>query len=60
MSNAKRIHNGRGTPDASAHHERRPYWTRAHYDWRFWVALLLMFGAMGIYVMSDDLAFLPR
>ena len=23
-----------------------PYWKRAHRDWRFWVALLLMLGAM--------------
>src|ERR1035441_5019093 len=28
------------------HHEHRPYWKRAHHDWRFWVALVLMLAAM--------------
>ncbi len=35
-------------------------WTRAHHDWRFWIALILMLAAMGIYIISDNLAFLPR
>ena len=43
-----------------AHHDDRPYWKRAHHDWRFWVAAFLMFAAMTIYVMSDDLALRPR
>jgi hypothetical protein len=42
------------------HHEHRPYWRRAHHDWRFWVGLVLMLAAMAIYVMTDDLAFVPR
>jgi hypothetical protein len=37
-----------------------PYWKRAHHDWRFWIALILMLTAIAIYVLSDDLAFLPR
>ncbi len=60
MSNVKPIRNEQRTPDVGARHDRRPYWTRAHHDWRFWVALFLMFAAMGIYVVSDNLAFLPR
>ena len=44
----------------SVHHDHRPYWKRAHHDWRFWVAVFLMFAAMIIYVMSDDLALRPR
>jgi hypothetical protein len=36
------------------------YWRRAHHDWRFWVGLILMLGAMAIYVLSDNLAFLPH
>jgi hypothetical protein len=40
--------------------EQRPYWTRAHRDWRIWVALFFMFAAIAIYVLSDDLAFLPH
>jgi hypothetical protein len=57
---------GNGTPGnegsdrASVHHGRPPYWTRAHRDWRIWVGLVFMFAAIIIYVMSDDLAFLPH
>ena len=43
-----------------SHHEHRPYWKRAHHDWRFWVALVLMLAAMFIYLMTDDLSFVPR
>ena len=39
---------------------RRPYWKRAHHDFRFWVGLILMLTAITIYVLSDDLAFLPH
>ena len=42
------------------HHEHRPYWKRAHHDWKFWVALVLMLTAMFIYLMTDDLSFVPR
>jgi hypothetical protein len=41
-------------------HEHRPYWKRAHHDWRFWVALVLMLGSMLIYVMTDDLSIVPH
>jgi hypothetical protein len=41
-------------------HEHRPYWKRAHHDWRFWVALVLMLAAMLIYVMTDDLSIVPH
>jgi hypothetical protein len=37
-----------------------PYWKRAHHDWRFRVAVALMFAAIFIYVVSGDLAFRPR
>lgn len=39
--------------------DRRPYWKRAHHDWRFWVGMFFMFAAIAIYVMSDDLSLLP-
>jgi hypothetical protein len=39
----------------SAHHDKRPYWKTAHRDWRVWVTVGLMLGAMAMYVMSDDL-----
>ena len=37
-----------------------PYWKRAHHDWRFWVGLIAMLAAITIYVLSEDLAFLPH
>ena len=49
-----------GTPAReSIHHEPDPYWKRAHRDWRVWVGLFLMFAAITIYVMSDNLSFFP-
>jgi len=44
----------------SIHHDQPPYWKRAHHDWRFWVGLVFMLAAITIYVLSDDLALLPR
>jgi hypothetical protein len=38
----------------------RPYWRRAHRDWRVWVGLFFMLTAITIFVMSDNLALLPR
>jgi hypothetical protein len=46
-----KIHTSDGLP---------PYWKRAHHDWRFWVSLIMMLSAITIYVLSDDLAFLPH
>jgi hypothetical protein len=37
-----------------------PYWRRMHRDWRMWVGLVLMFAAITIYVLSEDLAWLPH
>jgi len=58
-------HHGNEGPDpGSVRHDARqdlpPYWKRAHRDWRIWVALFFMLTAMTIYVLSDDLAFLPH
>jgi hypothetical protein len=61
MNEIKHSHHWHGGPNSdSVHHGHRPYWKRAHRDWRFWVALFLMLVAMLIYVMSDDLAWRPR
>ena len=35
------------------------YWKRAHRDWRVWVGLFFMFAAIIIYVLSEDLAWMP-
>ena len=36
------------------------YWKRAHQDWRFWIAFVRVLTAITIYVLTYDLAFLPR
>ncbi|MGC9198020.1 MAG: hypothetical protein ACP5E5_03675 [Acidobacteriaceae bacterium] len=38
----------------------RPYWKRAHHDWRFWVAVFFIGTALVIYVTSVDLSLVPR
>ncbi len=49
-----------GRDHDNAHHGHRPYWKRAHHDWRFWVGVFFMSAAIIIYVMSGDLAWRPR
>ena len=53
-------HGNQGSARQSVHPSHHPYWKRAHHDWRFWLGLVLMLAAIAIYVMSDDLAFLPH
>jgi hypothetical protein len=62
MNKIKRRHHQHAAADGdSAHHGfHRPYWKHAHHDWRLVVAVLLMFVAVIIYLMSDDLAWRPR
>jgi hypothetical protein len=33
----------------------RPYWRRAHRDWRMWFGVILMLVAMLVYLMTGDL-----
>ena len=63
MNESQRLHHGNEGPDEGSirHHQpESPYWRRAHLDWRFWIALVLMFAAITIWVLSDSLSFLPR
>jgi len=61
MDESKHGHQRHGGPGRDSSHDgRRPYWKRAHRDWRFWVGLVFMFAAISIYVMSEDLAWMPR
>ncbi len=61
MNTTKEEHNEHGRPAADTTIEaHRPYWTRAHHDWRFWVFLVLMVTAMIVYVVSQDLSMGPR
>ena len=41
-------------------HDRPTYWKVLHRQWWFWIGLTLMLIAITIYVLSDNLAFLPR
>ena len=65
MSEANYGHHGNEGPAPGGVHphadrDPRPYWERAHRNWRIWVALFFMLAAITIYVLSDDLAFLPH
>ena len=61
MSEIKHSNHGNEGPEHT--HFLQPdksYWKRAHLDWRFRIAIVLMFAAIIIYIMSDSLSFLPR
>jgi hypothetical protein len=56
MNEIKHEHDPYDRPDNSGnHHDRGPYWKRAHRSLSFWVGVILMLTAMIIYVMSGDL-----
>ena len=48
-----------GNSSDSGEPDPGPYWRRMHRDWRFWVGALLMAGALAVYVLSGDLAWVP-
>ncbi len=60
MSETKPNHHEHGGPHANLSHPQKPYWKRAHHDWRFWAAALFIFTAMIIYVLTDNLAWQPH
>ena len=37
----------------------QPYWLRAHHDWKFWIAIVLMLVAMSVYITTLDLSIRP-
>jgi hypothetical protein len=53
-------HGNEGPARDRVRHDHRPYWRDAHHDWRFWVGLFLMFAAITIYAMRDNLRFLSH
>jgi hypothetical protein len=53
-------HGNEGLAGHKVHQRPHPYWKYAHHDWRVWVALLFCLAAIAIYVLSDNLAFLPH
>ena len=60
MNEIKQHHHQHGDPNGGSVHQGRPYWTRAHRDWRVWVGVVLMLLAMIIYIMTGDLRWRPR
>jgi anti-sigma-K factor RskA len=40
--------------------DERPYWKRMHRSWPFWAGMILALAAIAIYVLSDNLALIPR
>ena len=60
VNEIERTHHRHGGPHPdSVKDGHRPYWKRAHRDWRVWVGLFFMFAAIIIYVLSEDLAWMP-
>jgi hypothetical protein len=47
--------NPRGHLPDNVHRSHRPYWKRAHRDWRIWCCVILMLAAMFVYLASGDL-----
>ena len=59
MSESTHTHHQQGPHHDGIHHEHRPYWKRAHRDWRFWIAVIFITLALFIYVTSVDLSMVP-
>jgi hypothetical protein len=60
MSEGNYGHAGNEGPEHNrAHLGHRPYWKRAHRDWRVLVGLFFCLAAIIIYIMSQDLAWMP-
>ncbi len=53
-------HNRKGNSGYDGEPGPGPYWRRMHRDWLFWVGALFMAGAVAVYVLSGDLAWIPH
>ena len=53
-------HNLEGNSGNGGEPDPGPYWRRMHSDWRFWFGAALMITAIAIYVLSENLAWVPR
>jgi len=60
MHDNEQGHHSHEGHDHHVHRDPRPYWKRAHHDWRFLAAVFLMLVCIAIYVMTNDLAGPPR
>jgi len=52
--------NFEGNKDDKGEPDPGPYWRRIHRHWLFWIGAAFMFLAIAIYVLSGDLAWVPR
>jgi hypothetical protein len=60
VNEIERGHHRHGGPHPDSPQDgQRPYWKRAHRDWRVWIGLFFCLAAIIIYVLSEDLAFMP-
>ena len=56
MNEIKPVHHRFENPNGvELHHGHRPYWKRAHRDWRIWFCVILMLVAMLVYLATGDL-----
>jgi hypothetical protein len=53
-------HHPHPTGPVAPHEQRKPYWQRAHKDWKFWVGVVCIIAAIVIYVLTLDLSTVPR
>ncbi len=59
MSGGTHTHHDQGPHPKGHHPDHRPYWRRAHRDWRFWIAVFFIGTALFVYVTSVDLSLVP-
>ena len=59
MSESNYGHPGNEGGEPKPAHDR-PAWRRIHRSWLFWLGMVLVTAAVTIYVMSDNLALIPR
>jgi hypothetical protein len=52
-------HHHDDTGPREPHVQRKPYWQRAHKDWKFWVGATAIGVAIVVYVMTLDLSSVP-
>jgi len=59
MNDLERIQKHHGGPHLDGSNPQRPYWKRMHHSPFFWIALLFLVVAMGIFVMTVGFSFWP-
>lgn len=60
MKNTKQGHKHLAGPNQKKGPFRGPYWRHVHHHWYFWVGVMLMIVAIGTYVITEDLSWVPR